>query len=207
MKDVLRVLIADDHTLVRMGLKMLLEAADGFSVAGEAENGEEAVRLAEALKPDVVVMDLVMPNMSGADAAAELKRRGNGARILLLTTFANPEEIADALNSGAAGAMLKSSANTELLKAIRVVGGGGSYVSEELRDILSNMTATPQFTERQSQVLSAVTRGLSNREISVLLAISQERIKQHLNVIYAKLGAANRAEAVAIAMRHHLLKA
>ena len=206
MKDKIRVLLADDHTLVRMGLKMLLSAADGFTVVGEAENGEEAVRLTEAERPDVVVMDLSMPILNGTEATKAICASCPETRVLILTTFADPEEISAALSAGAAGALLKSSANAELLTAIRAVSGGETFLSDEIRELLSDVPAAPSLTERQLQVLASVTRGLSNREISIQLGISQERIKQHLNVIYEKLGAANRAEAVAIALRKHLLK-
>ena len=201
MKDKIRVLLADDHTLVRMGLKMLLSAADGFTVVGEAENGEDAVRKASSERPDIVVMDLSMPVRNGTEATRAIHTSCPGTRVLILTTFADPEEISAALSVGAAGALLKSSANTELLSAIRTVADGRTFLSDEIRELLSDLPDAPSLTDRQLEVLASVTRGLSNREISIQLGISQERIKQHLNVIYEKLGAANRAEAVAIALR------
>ena len=206
MKDKIRVLLADDHTLVRMGLKMLLSAADGFTVVGEAENGEEAVRQAASEQPDVVVMDLSMPVLNGTEATRRIRTSRPETRVLILTTFADPEEISAALAAGAAGALLKSSANTELLTALKAVADGKAFLSDEIRELLSDLPDAPSLTDRQLQVLASVTRGLSNREISLQLGISQERIKQHLNVIYEKLGAANRTEAVAIALRKHLLK-
>ena len=111
-----------------------------------------------------------------------------------------------ALTAGATGALLKSSANAELLTALKAVADGTTFISDEIRELLSDAPDTPSLTNRQLQVLASVTRGLSNREISIQLGISQERIKQHLNTIYEKLGAANRTEAVAIALRQHLLK-
>ena len=206
MKDKIRVLLADDHTLVRMGLKMLLAAADDFTVVGEAENGEEAVRLTKTRRPDIVVMDLSMPVLNGTEATKAIHSSSPETRVLVLTTFADPEEISAALSAGAAGALLKSSANTELLTALKAVADGETFLSDEIRELLSDVPDTPSFTDRQLQVLASVTRGLSNREISIQLGISQERIKQHLNAIYEKLGAANRTEAVAIALRKHLLK-
>ena len=206
MKDKIRVLLADDHTLVRMGLKMLLSAADGFTVVGEAENGEDAVRRATSERPDVVVMDLSMPVLNGTEATRRIRTSCPETRVLILTTFADPEEISAALAAGAAGALLKSTANTELLQALRTVADGKTFLSDEIRELLSDLPDAPSLTDRQLQVLASVTRGLSNREISLQLGISQERIKQHLNVIYEKLGAANRTEAVAIALRKHLLK-
>ena len=206
MKDKIRVLLADDHTLVRMGLKMLLAAADGFDVVGEAENGEQAVRLAEARRPDIVVMDLSMPVLNGTEATRAIRASSPKTRVLVLTTFANPEEISVALTAGATGALLKSSANAELLTALKAVADGTTFISDEIRELLSDVPDAPSLTNRQLQVLASVTRGLSNREISIQLGISQERIKQHLNTIYEKLGAANRTEAVAIALRQHLLK-
>ena len=206
MKEKIRILLADDHTLVRMGLKMLLTAADGFTVVGEAENGEEAVQRTKADRPDVVVMDLSMPVLNGSEATKTICAASPKTRVLILTTFADPEEISAALAAGAGGALLKSSANAELLTALRAVAEGKTFLSDEIRELLSDAQGSPSLTDRQLQVLTSVTRGLSNREISIQLGISQERIKQHLNVIYEKLGAANRAEAVAIALRKHLLK-
>jgi len=206
MKDKISVLLADDHTLVRMGLKMLLTAGDGFSVVGEAENGEEAVRLTKARRPDVVVMDLMMPVLNGTAATEQIHASCPKTRILILTTFADPGEIAATLAAGATGALLKSTANTEILTAIRSVSGGVPFISDEIRELLADIPSAPALTDRQLQVLASVTRGLSNREISILLGISKERIKQHLNAIYEKLGAANRTEAVAIALRQRLLK-
>ena len=206
MKDKIRVLLADDHTLVRMGLKMLLAAADDFTVVGEAENGEDVVRQATSGRPDVVVMDLSMPILNGTEATRKIRASCPETCVLILTTFADPEEISAALAAGAAGALLKSSANAELLQALRAVADGRTFLSDEIRELLSDVPDAPSLTDRQLQVLDSITRGLSNREISIQLGISQERIKQHLNVIYEKLGAANRTEAVAIALRKHLLK-
>jgi len=128
--------------------------------------------------------------------------------LLLLESNLQKESytISAALDAGASGALLKSSANEELLDALRTVARGEPYFSDEIRELLTAATAAPDLTDRQLQVLDSLTRGLSNREISVQLGISQDRIKQHLNAIYAKLGAANRAEAVAISVRRHLLK-
>ena len=205
MKPTTRILIADDHSLVRMGLRMLIATAKDLEIVGEAENGEAAVQLAKARNPDIVIMDLVMPVLNGTDATNAIRKSLPNTQVLLLTTFAAPEEISAALNSGAAGALLKSSANAELLKAIRLIASGKTFISNEIRELLSDIPSSPSLTERQQQVLASVTRGLSNREISIQLGISQERIKQHLNAIYEKIGAANRAEAVAIALRKHLL--
>ena len=201
-----RILLVDDHSVVRMGLAAIINLEKDLAVVGEAENGEEAARLAQTLKPDVVVMDLMMPGMSGAEATAAVKGVAPDAKVLILTSFGTSAELADALASGATGAVTKNLSNEELVAAIRDTAAGVRHLSPEIKMALDEAGPAPTFTKRQMEVLDAITRGLSNDNIAIMLGLSKTRVKQHLNEIYDKLSAANRAEAVAIAMRRQLLK-
>ena len=200
------ILLVDDHDVVRRGLAAIIGITKGLVVCGEAENGEEAARLAMRLKPDVVVMDLMMPGMSGAEATAAVLKASPEAKVLILTTFGTAAEIADALAAGATGAITKNLSSAELTAALRDTAAGVRRLSPEIEESLSAADSGPNLTPRQREVLDSITRGLSNDEIAALLGISKARVKQHLNEVYEKLGAANRAEAVAIAMHRHLLK-
>ena len=202
----LRVLIADDHLIVRMGLVTLLENSPGIAVVGEAEDGDEAVRKALKLRPDVVVMDLMMPGKDGTTATAEIKSAAPEVNVLILTTFAASDTIAKALAAGATGAILKSTPKAKLLEAIRNVANGKQAIADDIKDILAEDPPVPELTARQTEILKSVTLGLTNRDIAVQLGICPTVVKEHLCAIFAKLGAANRAEAIAIAMRKHLLK-
>jgi len=201
-----RILVADDHLIVRMGLVTLLENTPGLSVVGEAEDGNEAVRKAIRLKPDVVIMDLQMPGMDGVDATANIKAAVPNTHVLILTTFATSDIIAHALAAGATGAILKSSPKAKLLDAIRRAAQGESVISEDVKDILADDPPVPELTARQTEVLKSVTLGLTNKDIATQLGICPTVVKEHLNAIFSKLGAANRAEAITIALRKHLLK-
>ena len=202
----IRILLADDHSLLRLGLASLLKHQRGLSVCGEAEDGQEAVAQALALKPDVVVMDLMMPVMNGVEATRKIKERVPNARILILTTFGTSADVAHALTAGASGAILKDAANDELIQAIRDVAKGKQAFSREISRFLQEDPPPPELTPRQSEILHSVTRGLTNREIAKQFGISQDCVKQHLNLGFAKIGAASRSEAVAIALRKQLLK-
>jgi len=200
-----RILIADDHAIVRMGLSSLLGMQDGFEVVGDAEDGDAAVKRSLELKPDVVIMDLMMPKKDGAAATAEIHAALPGTKILVLTTFGTSDGIANALNAGATGVLMKSSPNTELVAAIRTVVAGGMAISDEVERLMEEDPPAKALTPRQMQILEAMTRGLTNQEIALALGIREDRVKDHVNVIFTKLGAANRTEAVAIALRKQLL--
>ena len=206
MNHKIRVLIADDHSVVRMGLASLLGTANNVEVVGEATDGADAVRKALALAPDVVVMDLVMPRKDGVAATKEIHAAAPGVRILVLTTFGTSDEIAHALKAGASGAIMKSATNRELLAAVQAVAAGRSAVSEEVEGILANDPPIPDLSQRQHEILESITRGLTNKEIATQLEISLESVKSHIKVLLEKLGAASRTEAVAIAVRKQLLK-
>lgn len=202
----IRILLADDHSLIRMGLAALFKYQKDIKVVGEAEDGDEAVRLALRLKPDVVVMDLAMPVMDGATATARIREALPETHVLILTSFGTSADLSRALVAGATGALNKDSGNDELLTAIRTVADGGRSISDEIARLIEEEPAPPAFTERQLEVLHAVTRGLTNAEIGRQFGISADAVKQHVNAIFAKLGAANRTEAVTIALRRQLLK-
>ena len=206
MKDKIRILIADDHTIVRTGLTALLGTVPGMEVVGEARNGEEAVRQTAKLKPDVVVMDLMMPKKDGAAATAEIVSSLPGTRVLVLTSFGASDAIARALDAGATGAMMKDSPNSSLIAAIRAVASGKSAIAPEVRRIIASDPPAQVLTPRQAEVLLSMTRGLTNHDIARELSISEDRVEQHIRALLEKLGAANRTEAVAIAFRKHLLK-
>ena len=202
----IRVMIVDDHSIVRMGLAAILDLEKDLAVCGTAESGAEAVDAALRLKPDVIVMDLMMPDLDGAEASAAIRKVLPDAKILILTTFGTSRELSRAVSAGATGAVTKNIANAELVAAIHDTAEGRPHFSPEIRQALDDTAGIPDFTPRQMEVLKSITRGLSNDDIARQLGLSKTRIKQHLNEIYEKLGAANRAEAVAIAIHRELLK-
>ena len=203
----IRVLIADDHAVVRMGLASLLGTSKTIEVIGEAFDGEETVKKALKLKPDVVIMDLVMPRKDGIAATTEIKEKLPEAKVLILTTFSSSENIAKALKSGATGAVLKSSSNDELNGAVLKVARGERYQSADIEHLLEDDPPLPDLSPRQIQILESIARGLTNKEIAAQLEISLESVKSHIKIILEKLGAASRTEAASIAQRKHLLKA
>ena len=202
----IKVLIADDHTIVRAGLMALLGTEKDIEVVGEAKNGAEAVSNAVALHPDIVIMDLMMPKMDGVEATKELLRKAPSAKTILLTTYGTSDGIAHALRAGARGAVLKNADNSELAKAIRIVAQGGDYISPDIRQQLAADPPVPDLTPRQSEILESMVRGLTDRDIAQQLRLSPESVSEHVGAIRQKIGAANRTEAVAIAMRKYLLK-
>ena len=200
------VLLVDDHSVVRMGLAAIINIEKDLKVCGEAESGAEAVKLAREMRPDVVVMDFMMPGMDGAEATAAVLRASPESKVLVLTTYGTSVDIARALKSGATGAVTKNLSNDELADAIRATARGERMLSAEIEASLSEAESDNGLTARQREVLDSITRGLSNDDIAGMLGISKVRVKQHLAALYQKLGAANRAEAVAIALRRQLLK-
>ena len=200
------VLLVDDHSVVRMGLAAIINIEKDLKVCGEAESGAEAVKLAREMRPDVVVMDFMMPGMDGAEATEAVLRASPESKVLVLTTYGTSVDIARALKCGATGAVTKNLSNEELADAIRATTRGERMLSAEIEASLSEAESDNGLTTRQREVLDSITRGLSNDDIAGMLGISKVRVKQHLAALYQKLGAANRAEAVAIALRRQLLK-
>ena len=201
----IRVLVADDHAIVRTGLTSLLGTQKDFIVVGEADDGESVVDMAIRLNPDVIIMDYRMPQLDGAAATEKILSQHPDIKILILTSYSEAEGIARALRSGAAGAMMKTDDNDTLIAAIRDVADGNKHVSQEIERMLKESPQSDELTERQLQILDLVVRGLSNRDIAELLGIREDSVKKHTNAIYAKIGASNRVEATAIALRRQLL--
>ena len=207
MKPKIRILIADDHAIVRTGLSTLLSTEPDIEVVAHAKNGREAVSMAAEVRPDVVIMDLRMPEMDGAEATAEIQRQLPKTRILVLTSFGEADGVAHALESGAAGAITKTAEDAELVSVVRRIASGEKYVSPEIRKLLHDDPPVPKLTSRQGEILGYMVKGLTNRDIAALLSIREDTVEEHVNLILTKIGATNRTEAVAIAMRKRLLKA
>lgn len=191
---------------MRMGLAALLGTQHGITVAGDTGDGQTGLQMAVRLKPDVVIVDLMMPEMDGVEFTRRLVRQSPGAKVLILTSFGTADGIAHALAAGASGAIIKTAELPELLAAIRAVAAGEKAISPEIRQILKSDQPIPTLSSRQSEILESVTQGFSNEEIATRLGISVPMVKEHLNLVFSKIGAANRTEAVAIAFRKHLLK-
>ena len=205
MKSKTRILIVDDHALIRRGLADLLHYEKDLAVVGEAGDGEAAVAVATELKPDVVMMDLMMPVMDGVEATQRIKTALPEAKILILTTFGTSVDVARAIAAGASGAIMKDASMEDQLHAIRTVASGGKVLSPEIEKTVQE-EPLPEFTKRQLVILESAARGLTNKDIANMLDISPDAVKQHLAAICSKLGAANRVEAISIAIRKHLLK-
>ena len=206
MKKPIRILIADDHAVVRRGLRSLIQTEKDLLVIGEASNGIEAVESTLRLKPDVVIMDLIMPEKSGAEAIAKIMAQIPETRIIILTTFGTVDDMARAIESGAAGALLKTSDENELIAAIRTVAANGYAISSEVQQLMAENPPAPQLTSRQLEVLNSMSQGFSNADIAGQLGIKEFSVREHVAGIMAKLEASNRAEAVAIALRKRLLE-
>lgn len=208
--NVVRTLIVDDHPVVRRGIAFALAAFDDMCVVGEAGNGEEAVRLCGMHRPDVVVMDMMMPDMDGATTTRRIKERHPQTQILVLTSFTEAQLVRDALKAGAIGYLLKDVAIDELAQAVRNASRGQSTLHRAATQALIQPPAVrpeliEELTERQREVLALVVQGRSNQEIARQLYLGLSTVRFHVSAILAKLGAANRAEAAAIAVRHNLL--
>jgi len=206
----IRLLIADDHPVVRDGLCNMFARDPEFEVLGEAADGSEAVRLAAALQPDVILMDLRMPRMDGLTAITELVRRGIAARVLVLTTYDTDSHVLPAIEAGATGYLLKDAPRDELLRAVRAAAHGEAALSSAVAARLMSQFREPAqgpgpLSQRELEVLELVSAGNSNREAAARLFISQATVKTHLLNIYAKLGVSDRAAAVGEAFNRGLL--
>ena len=206
MKQPIRILIADDHAVVRRGLRSILQIEKDFQIVGEASNGTEAVKMARELNPHVVIMDLIMPEKSGSEATAQILAERPKTRILLLTTFGTADYVAKALEAGAAGALMKTSDESEIISSIRTVAAGGHAVSDEIKRLMAESPPAPELTPRQLEILNSMSHGYSNAEIAQVFGISEFSVREHVANIMTKLDASNRAEAVATALRKGLLK-
>ena len=200
------VIIADDHAIVRHGLCALFETERDMEIVGESRNGDEAVALSKKLSPDVVVMDLVMPKKDGAEATAEINASCPATKVVILTSFGTSDKIAQALENGASGALLKTAEDRELVSTVRKVAAGAHVVSAAVKKLLATDPPAQMLTARQLEILQSMARGLTNKDIAKMCGIRTDGVNDHVLAILAKLGAANRTEAVAIAIRKQLIR-
>ena len=214
MDKAIQVVIADDHAILRDGLRKLLEAEQGFEVVGEAYNGHEAVEVTKRVEPNILLLDLAMPGIPGLEVLRELSDKALPTRTIILTANIERDEVVKALQLGARGLVMKESATELLMKAMRTVMAGQYWVGREsvseLIDTLRSRPAAtndPKFglTARELEIVSLVTAGFSNREIAKKCELSQETVKHHLTRIFAKLGVSNRLELALFAITQHLV--
>jgi DNA-binding NarL/FixJ family response regulator len=212
----IRVLLADDQTLVRTGLRMILSTESDLHVVGEAANGREAVELCRACAPDVVLMDVRMPEMDGIEATRRISQLDSSTKVLVLTTFDVDDLVYDALRAGASGFLLKDAPEDRLVAAIRVVADGGSLFAPSVtRRLIEEFSrrrpseprpAMAGLTERETEVLEQVARGLSNAEIAAALFVSENTVKTHVARVLMKLGLRDRVQAVIVAYESGLVR-
>jgi two-component system, NarL family, response regulator LiaR len=208
----IRVLLGDDHAVGREGLRTFLELQDGIEVAGEAADGQEGVAAAERLRPDVVLMDLVMPRLDGVGAMRELRRRLPDTRVIVLTSFAQDDKLLPAVQAGAAGYLLKNAQPQELARAVRAAHAGEALLDPQVAARLLESIAQPAgrapadpLTRREREVLELIARGMSNKRIARELGIAEKTVKTHVGHVLAKLGVADRTQAALHAVRAGLV--
>ena len=202
----IKVLIADDHTVVRIGLRTLLSLTKDITVVGEARNGKLAVEETLRLRPDVVIMDLAMPKLDGVEATRKILAVAPATRILILTSYGSSDGIAHALELGAAGAMMKTADDERIVSAIHRIAAGSTYVSADIQRQLKSNPPVSRLSDRQAEVLQLIVDGRTSKEIATQLGIRSDSVDAVTRSLFEKLGAANRAEAVAITLRKHLLE-
>jgi two-component system, NarL family, response regulator LiaR len=207
VSDTIRVLVVDDHAVVREGLRTFLSLQDGIDVVGEAGDGREAVAMAERERPDVVLMDLVMPRLDGVQAMRELRARVPRARVIVLTSFLDDDRLLPAIRAGAAGYLLKNVEPSELARAVRAADAGEALidpaVAARLVDALADDDERDEqpLTAREQEVLDLVARGYANKRIALELGIAEKTVKTHVGHVLAKLGVADRTQAALYATR------
>jgi len=212
--DKIRILIADDHEMVREGLAGMLNTQGDLEVVGTAYDGLDAVRQAEALEPDVTLMDLDMPNMNGAVAIRQIRERRPEARIVVLTAYDTDERILDAIEAGAQGYILKGTPRDELFRAVRVVHQGGSLLEPTVAakllgrvgQLLRRDDGPDALTDREMEVLQLMVKGFRNKEIAERLYITERTVKFHAGIIFQKLNVSSRSEAIAVAIQRGLVR-
>ncbi len=205
MSTPIRLLIADDHPVVREGLAAMLNRRADMTVVGEASSGREAIDLFRREKPDVTLMDLRMPEIGGVEAITTLRAEFPNARFIVLTTYDGDEDIARALKAGAQAYLLKDTPRDELLDAIRAVHAGHKRIAPEMAAKLADRLTTPELTKRELEVLKLIVAGKSNKEIGAALTITEGTVKAHVNNLLGKLGVSDRTQAVTEASRRGLV--
>ena len=200
-----KVLIADDHAVVRMGLAAIIDAEDDMRLAGEASDGNEAVALAQKLAPDIILMDLMMPQKNGVEATREIRAANQNVKILVLTTFGESSEVVQALDAGASGALIKDTPRSGLVAAMRDVIAGKRVVSPEIEHVMATRSQRPRLSSRQIEILSCVANGMTSKAISARMGITPDCVNGHIRAIFANLDASSRTEAVAKAIHLGLL--
>ncbi len=212
MTTPIRILIADDHPVVRDGLAAILSTQPDFEIAGQAAGGAEAVQQAALLRPDVILLDLEMPEMDGVEALRQMRQADPNARALVFTAFDTDERILGAVRAGAKGYLLKGAPREEIFNAVRVVHAGGSLLQPVVATRLLQQVSRPRpkaaeaLTPREMAVLQLMARGMPNKEIAAELVITERTVKYHVSSIMGKLGAGNRTEAVSLAARRGLVQ-
>ncbi len=202
----IRILIADDHSLMRVGLNALFSHQKDMTVVGEACDGVEAVKLADELNPDVVVMDLMMPKLDGAEATRRILDVSPDAKIFILTSYGTSDDLVRAVQNGARGAMIKSAPIEEIVDSVRSVHAGGESFPPEVRQLVAETPRPAMLTERQKEILHSATRGLTTEDIAKQFDISVSCVLKHFKSIFRKLDVTNRTEAITVALRKQLLK-
>jgi NarL family two-component system response regulator LiaR len=206
----IRVMLVDDHTMVRRGLATFLMVYDDLKLVGEAENGADAIRLCAEILPDVVLMDMVMPGMDGVSATRAIRQQFPTVQVIALTSFKEGELIRNALEAGAIGYLLKDVSTEELARAIRAAHGGRATLSPDVAQVIVSASRQPpkpglDLTKRERAVLALLVEGLNNTQIAAKLTVSPSTVKSHVSNILSKLGVSSRTEAVTLALRQGLV--
>lgn len=201
----IRIMVADDHPIVRSGLVLMIDYTPNMETVAEANNGVEAVALFRQYRPDVTLMDLRMPEMSGADAIAAIHQEFSEAKIIVLTTYDGDEDIYKGLKAGAKGYIFKNAPVDEIIRAIKTVNDGKKYIPPEVGEKLSERLNRPQLSNRELDVLKLVAQGKTNQQIATELYISESTVKYHINSVLSKLGVSDRTQATLIAIKRGIV--
>jgi two-component system, NarL family, response regulator len=201
----IRIMVVDDHPIVRSGLVLMINYTPNMEIVAEANNGLEAIELFRQQRPDVTLMDLRMPEMSGADAIAAIHQEFSESKIIVLTTYDGDEDIYKGLKAGAKGYIFKNAPVDEIIRAIKTVNEGRKYIPPEVGEKLSERLNRPQLSNRELDVLKLVAKGLNNQQIASELYISESTVKYHINSVLSKLGVSDRTQATLVAIRRGIV--